>query len=54
VGGLSFFSEDMHNTCLAACVEADEAHNATCEPDTISPEGVRLNPTPGIDYEEEL
>jgi hypothetical protein len=54
VGGLSFFSEDMHNTCLAACVEADEAHTAACEQDIFSPEGAMLNPTPGIDYEEEL
>jgi hypothetical protein len=54
VGGLSFFSEDMYNTCLAACVEADEAHNAACEPDMYSPEGELLNPVPGINYDEQL
>jgi hypothetical protein len=54
VGDLSFFSEDMHNTCLAACVEADEAHNAVCDPDVYSPEGELLNPAPGIDYDDQL
>ena len=29
VGGLSFFSEDMHNTVLGACEAAGEACNAT-------------------------
>jgi hypothetical protein len=54
VGGLSFFSEDMHNTCLSACAEADEAHNAACEPDQYGPDGQLLNPTPGIEYDEEV
>ena len=56
MGGLSFFSEDMHNACLAACEEADELHNAACVGDEYSPQGELLNPgvpAPGIEYEEE-
>ena len=53
VGGLSFFSEDMHNTVLGACEAADEACNAAVEADCYGPDGQLLNPTPGIEYEEE-
>ena len=53
VGGLSFFSEDMHNTVLGTCEAADEAHNEAVEADRYGPDGQLLNPTPGIDYEEE-
>ena len=37
MGGLSFFSEDMHNMCLSACAEADELHNAACDADQYGP-----------------
>lgn len=53
MGGLSFFSEDMHNMCMSACAEADELHNAACEPDQYGPNGQLLNPAPGIEYDEE-
>ena len=53
LGGLSFFSEDMHNMSLSTCAEADEMHNAACEADQYSPDGVLLNPAPDIAYEEE-
>ena len=53
VGGLSFFSEDMHNMCMSACAEADELHNAACDPDQYGPNGQLLNPAPGIEYDEE-
>ena len=54
VGGLSFFSEDMHNTVLGACEAADEARNAAVEADRFGPDGQLLNPSPGIEYEEEV
>ena len=53
LGGLSFFSEDMHNTCMSACAEADELHNAACEADEYGPNGQLLNPAPGINYDDE-
>ena len=37
MGGLSFFSEDMHNMYLSACAEADELHNAACDADQYGP-----------------
>ena len=43
----------MNNTVLLACAAADEAHNAACEPDQYSPQGVLLNPAPGIAYDDE-
>jgi hypothetical protein len=54
VGGLSFFSEDMHNTVLGACEAADEARNEAVEADRFGPDGQLLNPSPGIEYEEEV
>ena len=51
VGGLSFLSEDMHNTILAACAALNAEHNAHCEPDIYSPTGQLLNPAPGIEYD---
>ena len=53
VGGLSFFSEDMHNTVLGACEAADEAHNAEVEHDQYTPDGQLLNPAPDIEYDDE-
>ena len=53
VGGLSFLSEDMHNTILDACEVADEAHNDAVEPDRFAPDGTLLNPVPGIEYDEQ-
>ena len=54
MGGLSFFSEDMHNMCMSACAEADELHNAACDADQYGPDGrTLLNPTPGINYGDE-
>ena len=51
VGGLSFLSEDMHNTILATCAAIVAEQNALCEPDTYSPTGQLLNPAPGIEYD---
>ena len=51
VGGLSFLSEDMHNTLRDACEAAHAEHNARCEPDTYSPTGELLNPAPGIEFD---
>ena len=51
VGGLSFLSEDMNNTLLAACAAVDAEQNARCEPDVYSPNGELLNPAPGIEYD---
>ena len=53
VGGLSFLSEDMHNTILGTCERVDAAHNAAVEPDLYGPNGELLNPAPDIEYEEE-
>ena len=53
VGGLSFLSEDMHNTILGTCERADAAHNAAVEPDEYGPNGQLLNPAPDIEYDEE-
>ena len=53
VGGLSFLSEDMHNTILGTCERADAASNAAVEPDQYGPNGQLLNPAPGIEYDEE-
>ena len=50
-GGLSFLSEDMHNTIQAACEALSAEHNARCEPDNYSPTGELLNPAPGIEYD---
>ena len=54
VGGLSFFSEDMHNTVLGACEAADEACNAAVEPDLYGTDGQLLNPAPDIEYDDEV
>ena len=51
MGGLSFLSEDMHNTILAACAAVVEEQNALCESDQYSPSGQLLNPAPGIEYD---
>ena len=51
VGGLSFFSEDMHNAVEAACKDAVEEQNALVEPDRFSASGQLLNPAPGIEYD---
>ena len=51
VGGLSFLSEDMHNTILSTCAAIDDEHNARCQPDSYSPTGELLNPAPGIEYD---
>ena len=51
VGGLSFLSEDMHNSILNACAAIDAEHNLRCEPDRYSPTGRLLNPAPGIEYD---
>ena len=51
VGGLSFLSEDMHNTILAACIAVVEEQNALCDSDQYSPSGQLLNPAPGIEYD---
>ena len=53
VGGLSFLSEDMHNSILGTCEASDEAHNAGVEADRFGPDGTLLNPVPGIEYDEE-
>ena len=53
VGGLSFLSEDMHNTILGTCERVDAAHNAAVEPDLYGPNGELLNPATDIEYEEE-
>ena len=53
VGGLSFFSEDMHNTVLGACEAADEASNAMVEADLYGADGQLLNPAPDIEYDDE-
>ena len=51
VGGLSFLSEDMHNTISATCAAIVAERNALCEPDRYSPTGQLLNPAPGIEYD---
>ena len=53
VGGLSFLSEDMHNTILSTCEAADEEHNDAVERDRYAADGMLLNPVPGVEYEEE-
>ena len=53
MGGLSFFSEDMHNICMSACAEADELHDAACDADEYGPDGQLLNHAPGINYDNE-
>ena len=51
VGGLSFLSEDMHNTLKDACEAVHADNNARCEPDTYSPTGELMNPATGIEYD---
>ena len=53
VGGLSFLSEDMHNTILGTCERVDAVHNAAVEPDLYGPNGELLNPAPDIEYDQE-
>ena len=51
VGGLSFLSEDMHNTLLATCEALLTEENDRCEPDVYAPTGALVNPAPDIEYD---